>query len=203
MGSRQHVVKDGDVNEQEYREDLPTYTDQFVGEDYGEWLASCPKEMPLFLRRQRHALPDVSFLASQGKEPASGKMVEDLDLGALVKILERLPASVQLDISADTCNILGIEYVSYEKDVVAGDSFAMRCNNCTDESAHGNGEDTTDSHKEHRMDTFHENQRVENKSCLEDDLDALLNLGGTPEQQSSAMIGDDEQEDLDAWFESL
>lgn len=125
MGSRQHVRRGDNVKEQERREyqgegGYVEDTDGEIGDDYEEWLATCPKEIPSLLRRQRHALPDVSFLVSREGD-ASESMTEDIDLGALAKMLELLPDSVLLDIPEDMCRIMGIEYVSCVEDGRAHD----------------------------------------------------------------------------------
>ncbi len=199
MGSGQHVRRGDNVKEQERREcqgegGYVEDTDGEIGDDYEEWLATCPKEMPSLLRRQRHALPDVSFLASREGD-ASESMTEDIDLGALAKMLELLPDSMLLDIPEDMCRIMGIEYVSCVEDGRAHDPFAMRCHvNTRADDEHDDGDG--DSHTIRDVDS-------QKKNSLEDDLDALLNLGEAPGEQALAMIGQNEQEDLDAWFESL
>lgn len=185
---------DGVVIKEQQREygEGPGEENVGAGDDYEEWLESCPKEMPMLLRRQRHVLPDVSFMLSQETGGCvSGRVVGDIELGALGAILDRLPDSIRLDISEDMCRVLGIEYVSVKKSI-KGDFFAKQ------------SEDVVSGHPEQEtpVDTKIVVQETV-KNTLEDDLDALLDLGEAPGRGPATMIGEDEQEDLDAWFDGL
>ena len=213
VGSRRHVL-DEVVKEQgrHYEEEECDASAVAEGDDYEEWLSSCPKEMPLLLRRQRVGLPDVSFLLSRMEGNLSGlassaEEEKQMDLGVLAAILDRLPDSVRLEIPVDICSVLNIEPVrsSYIDDVVAGDSFAMKKHTgyVLDGLRQQSSMEDNKYHVEEEEEEEEEEKIQESTTTLADDLDVLLDLGDPVVRQSSAMIGQGEEEDLDAWFDAL
>ena len=214
VGSRRHVL-DEVVKEQgrHYDEEECDTSAVVEGDDYEEWLSSCPKEMPLLLRRQRVGLPDVSFLLSRMEGNLSGLASSEeetqMDLGVLAAILDRLPDSVRLEIPVEICSMLNIEDVrsSYRDDVVARDSFALkkRTGSVLDGLRQQSSmeDQVEEDHIEEKVEEVEEEKIQESTTTLADDLDALLDLGNPLVRQSSAMIGQGEEEDLDAWFDAL
>lgn len=202
VGSRRHVLDEVKEQGRHYDEECGEST-VAEGEDYEEWLSSCPKEMPSLLRRQRVALPDVSFLLSRmegnlSRQASSEEEKQsDVDLSALVAILDRLPDSVRLEIPVEICSILNIEPPRSSQiieNVVARDSFAMK--KSTVSVLDANQQSVEEEVEE-------DDEEAQDSTTLADDLDALLDLGNPVVRQSSAMIGKGEEEDLDAWFDAL
>lgn len=185
-GRRPHERVDGDVEGQHRRyedERGDLSPDTHVGADYEEWLVSCPKDMPEYLQRQRQSLPDVSYLLLSSVHgpsvPPGTVSVKDndgLDLGALADVLDLVPEFVYSDVA---------QVRRYRAMLMVHDPFVMI-----------QTEPTLPSADQESI------EHGEESSSLVDDLDALLNLGDG-QSPATQMIDQDEQEDLDAWFEAL
>lgn len=227
------------------------------GEDYEEWLSSCPREIPMLLQRQRHALPDVGFLlrspkpetrvsspfkvlkqASRGsfsEEPRddgddktndeeTGR-VQELDLCVLRDQLSKLPEHIRLDIPPEVQHIVYGKWMTRDYDVMCRDPFArhgallgvsgMNRDVCTSHQNSDSGlkevpSKAQECDNQKHIGTFEQKTKqhvtpdiegTKRGVSLEEDLDALLNLGDVAE--GAPMFGGEEREDLDAWFDAL
>ena len=172
------------------------------GEDYGEWLMLCPREVPQVMRRQRRNLPDAEMLMQSisrgfGSDTLEARKNGVLDLGKLAEILGRLDVEVLLEAEVGS---------SWNKEIDEDRSMVF-CNRLIRNDTFVQYGDTAAATEMEppQGENLQEEKRQEtttNNVSIEEELDALLSINA-PDTSGSAVMSKGEEEDLDAWFDSL
>ena len=191
-----HVEAQARVYDDDYNGGMLAAVDE-SGEDYGEWLELCPRDVPQIMRRQRRDLPDTELFV--GGDCRVDAVVTRkggvLDLGKLAEILGWLPVEVLLDAEADSSWNKEIDRSRMFCDrLITNDMFVQYGNAAAVTAIESSGGENLKEEKSQEVPPF--------KVSIEEELDALLSLN-PPDTTRSEVISKGEEEDLDAWFDSL